>query len=684
MDRDKPWAIIVAENSRLPVEPTADEAPYRRIELVWPGKGEKGVAKQLMDGQWTLVAPNSARISRPLLHVDQVGERSTPTSAVLLGHRISILETLAVGLSQSVRLAYLDLPRLRIDNSDAEFRGIEAKVHSTWLEVVRQHVMSVFPLLRRDGFIVINCGDLEAPYVRVILNEVMGVANHVGTIVWQRSYAPRNMRGMTEFTATHDFFIAFAVDRASLPHVGLKVDPEGFANPDGDPRGPWKAEHKGAATRRDSTDFDAAVPPYRWRLIEGNLPSGLWRVSPLTGVIWGRPTKTGTWSFKIEVSDAKGHTSVKTLKIAVGTEGSTPVEKLSLPWLFSQSKTRGPLRVSTARLPSGTVGGEYSAVLLAEGGSPYTGPGRRPGKGRYYEFADRTLEAAYLKDDVKDDGKAIPHPKTHLEPGSPQQIRNQQTWWPGRSSEDQVITGYTQDATRHLKKLEEAGLLSRITNAAKPEPLIGRLVDIFSDEGDLVVEIFGEAGDLASVSAKKGRSFVFLAGESERDHDLAQHCSLPRLRSVIGGRDHDLETLPGSQAIGAYLPFSGGGSFWVAQLGDWFLSKETDGDYPELNLELYANFDAFKTALLTTQGFVPTYLDRPDGLSWDGKRAAIVIAPDSFLTESIVSDVASDFSSKYLSVTVYYFRCLEDFDPELVSTAVVLRRVPFELTVSAS
>jgi hypothetical protein len=342
-------------------------------------------------------------------------------------------------------------------------------------------------------------------------------------------------------------------------------------------------------------------------------------------------------------------------------------------------KTEGPLRFTNAKLPKGIVGNEYSAILLAQGGTPYSGAGRRPGKGRYYEFADRTLEAAYLRDDVKEDGKAIPHPKTHLKPGSPKQIRNQQTWWPGRTPDDELVTGYTQDATRHLKKLEEARLISRITNAAKPEPLIGRLLEIFSDEGDYVAEIFGEAGDLSAVSAKKGRHFVFLAGESDRDLQLAEQCSLPRLRAVIQGRDQNLEALPGSQAVGAYIPFAGGGSFWVARLGTWFLSRESESDYPEFNRTAYADYDMLKEALLTTQGFVPTYLTQPDGLSWDGRRAAIIIQPEVFLAESTVSEVASALGSKYESVTIFYFRRLDDFDAEHVLPSVHLRRVPFEL-----
>jgi hypothetical protein len=655
---------------------------YNKIELVWPNKDRPTVPRQLADGRWVLEDTSEAREVAPLLEVEHVGS-SARASAFIRGDRLRALQGLTSGLAQSVRMIYMDLPRLRIDNEEAEFKGVEWKVHSTWLSVVREHIQAALPLLRRDGFLVANCGDLEAPYVRIVLNEIFGLSNHVGTIVWQRSYAPRNMKGMTEFTATHDFFVAFAVDRAILKHVGLKVDPEGFVHTDGDPRGPWKAEHKGAATRRESTDFELQMPPYRWRLSKGELPPGIWRVSPFTGVIWGTPSQAGNYPITIEAVDAKGDSATKRLEIVVSEDA--PVGKLppDIPWLFKPFETSGRLAIRTSKLPHGVVGAEYSALLLAEGGTPFTGKPRRPGKGRYFEFANRTMMEAYLRDDVKEDGKSIPHPKSRPPADGAQEIRNQHTWWPGKDSKETIFAGYTQDATRHLKKLEEAGLISRVTNAAKPEPLMSRVINIFSDPGDIVAEVFGEAADLSAVALKTGRRFLFLTGDAQRDRELAEECSLPRLRAVVAGRDANLESLEGDQkvAAGSYIPFSGGSGFTIATVGPWFARRARESDFPELNLEEYQGFAKLKAGVLASQGFLPSGTDRPDGLSWDGRKAAIVVPPEVFLGQSIVSDAASSLAGVYETITIFYFRCADDFEPEEVSPAVRLRRVPFELTV---
>jgi plastocyanin len=60
-----------------------------------------------------------------------------------------------------------------------------------------------------------------------------------------------------------------------------------------------------------------AVPPYRWKLIEGSLPAGL--ALTRLGRISGTPTATGTSSFQVRVSDAAvpPHTVSKMLSISV-------------------------------------------------------------------------------------------------------------------------------------------------------------------------------------------------------------------------------------------------------------------------------------------------------------------------------------------------------------------------------
>ena len=58
------------------------------------------------------------------------------------------------------------------------------------------------------------------------------------------------------------------------------------------------------------------IIPYNWSMISGTLPSGL-TLNPSSGVISGKPTAAGTFSFTVQVSDAGSQTATKTLNITI-------------------------------------------------------------------------------------------------------------------------------------------------------------------------------------------------------------------------------------------------------------------------------------------------------------------------------------------------------------------------------
>ena len=310
---------------------------YEKIELVWPGKDTVTSVAQLPDGQWQLGIGEDIHRVYPLLELDHYpASHASATSLVIAGDRLQALRALGRSLRRAVGLAYLDAPRIGIDEASAAFRG-DSLVYSSWLSVVRAHLVAVEPLLRRDGVLVLHVGETEAGFARLVADELFR-GQHVGTVVWQRAYAPRNMPGMREFTSTHDILLVYAKQRDALPPVGLRRAPNGYDNPDGDPRGPWKAEHKGAKSRREKSDFDTFVPPYRWRIVKGTLPDGIWRLSPLTGVIWGKPHEAGRFPLTIEVSDSEARTASKSLVLEVLPHGK-PQPPPELPWLFEEIKT---------------------------------------------------------------------------------------------------------------------------------------------------------------------------------------------------------------------------------------------------------------------------------------------------------------------------------------------------------
>jgi hypothetical protein len=95
-------------------------------------------------------------------------------------------------------------------------------------------------------------------------------------------------------------------------------------------------------------------PPYNWSLALGGLPPGI-ALDAKTGLLAGIPTRAGTFSFTLEVTDstfAGRGTAMQSLSLAVETQ---------------------PLSILTPALPDGKVGEPYDIRMEASGGTlPYT------------------------------------------------------------------------------------------------------------------------------------------------------------------------------------------------------------------------------------------------------------------------------------------------------------------------
>ena len=103
----------------------------------------------------------------------------------------------------------------------------------------------------------------------------------------------------------------------------------------------------------DYLSATGGVPPYRWSIVSGSLPSGF-TLNASTGRITGTATTPGTATFTVKVSDS----SVPTANSAT--------KSLTLP------VDGAPLAITTLTLASARVGAAYSATLGAVGGTmPY-------------------------------------------------------------------------------------------------------------------------------------------------------------------------------------------------------------------------------------------------------------------------------------------------------------------------
>jgi adenine-specific DNA-methyltransferase len=91
-------------------------------------------------------------------------------------------------------------------------------------------------------------------------------------------------------------------------------------------------------------------------------------------------------------------------------------------------------------------------------------------------------------------------------------------------------TGTNDDAKRHLMAMFPE---REVFDTPKPESLIERIIHIATNQGELVVDIFGGSGTTATVAHKMRRRWVV----AERNTQTVLEFLLPRLQRVIDGCD---------------------------------------------------------------------------------------------------------------------------------------------------
>lgn len=153
------------------------------------------------------------------------------------------------------------------------------------------------------------------------------------------------------------------------------------------------------------------------------------------------------------------------------------------------------------------------------------------------------------------------------------------TWWPHSE------VGHNSEAKKELMAVLDD--VENIFATPKPERLIGRIIHIGSNPGDLVLDSFAGSGTTGSVAHKMGRRWIMV--------ELGEHCHthiIPRLKKVVDGED-----LGG---ISKAVEWQGGGGFRYFKLAPSLLEKDRHGREvisKEYNAEMLAE------ALCKLEGF---------------------------------------------------------------------------------
>jgi adenine-specific DNA-methyltransferase len=179
----------------------------------------------------------------------------------------------------------------------------------------------------------------------------------------------------------------------------------------------------------------------------------------------------------------------------------------------------------------------------------------------------------------------------------------------------------------------------------KPESLIKRVIELSTDEGDVVLDSFAGSGTTAAVAHKLKRKWITI--------ELGEHCDshvLPRLRNVVDAVDMD--------GVSKAINWKGGGGFRYYSLAPSLLEKDQwnnwviNKDYnPSMLAEAICKLESFTYSPSDSEWWNHGYSTETDFITVTTQNLSVE------KLEQISEEVGSD---RTLLVCCAAFRCKPD------------------------
>jgi adenine-specific DNA-methyltransferase len=216
--------------------------------LTWPNKDKFLLSPSDESGKpvWverTHPAANEVRLTNFKGQYGEVNESDPYVDNLLFtGDSLDVLRVLtrvpefARHYRGKVKLIYLDPPF----NTGTTFEHYDDWMeHSTWLSFMRDRLLLAKELLSHDGSIWMHWDDVEIHRMRLVMDEVFGSANFVASVIWEKTYAPRN--DAKQFSTSHDQMLVYSRQPSWITNRLSRTEDNnsGYKNPDNDERGSW-------------------------------------------------------------------------------------------------------------------------------------------------------------------------------------------------------------------------------------------------------------------------------------------------------------------------------------------------------------------------------------------------------------------------------------------------------------
>jgi adenine-specific DNA-methyltransferase len=154
------------------------------------------------------------------------------------------------------------------------------RYHSAWLSMMYPRLFVARQLLGEDGVLFVSINDVEVSRLRLLLDEVFGEEEFIGTFIWKSRHNV-DSRDKTGISSDHEYVVCYG-----RKIQGKSKDLEKYSNPDNDPRGPWMSDNMvGLATKEKRRNLHYDL------------------VDPKTGINYGCPEKG--WRYEPKVMNKK-------------------------------------------------------------------------------------------------------------------------------------------------------------------------------------------------------------------------------------------------------------------------------------------------------------------------------------------------------------------------------------------
>ena len=213
-------------------------------------------------------------------HADKrVSDNDIFDNMLIHGDNLLALKALEQDYAGRVKCIYIDPPYNTGNAFEHYDDGLE---HSIWLSLMRERLELLRNLLSDDGSIWISIDADESHYLKVLCDEIFGRSNFVDEVIWQRSYAPINLK--KTLSRSHDAILVYAKSKGDdfelnkLPRSVSANDR--YKNPDNDPRGVWQSDNLSVGPVIEEKVYEITTPSgrkvlppkgYCWRLTKERL-----------------------------------------------------------------------------------------------------------------------------------------------------------------------------------------------------------------------------------------------------------------------------------------------------------------------------------------------------------------------------------------------------------------------------